>query len=156
MSLGDLQPGLFIKPFLLFFYLFLTTHLLGQIALGRHCAGFAGTPPWHTPSSGHGGCYRFSHMFMGYWSQIQSKREQINTQELLLLLPTSCSLDIPPPWTFLRGDSRAGAVGGNGTALTLQPDTVTQTHHIVCHTEQKRIGGQGQGGDEEPGSVSTS
>lgn len=68
---------------------------------------------------------------MGYWSQIQTKREQINAQELLLFLPTSRSLDIPPPWTSLRGDSRAGAAGGSGTALTLQPDTVTQTHGLV-------------------------
>lgn len=80
---------------------------------------------WHTLSSGHGGCYRFSHMFMGYWSQIQTSREQINTQELLLLLLTSCSLEIPPPCTSLRRDSRTGAAGGSGTALILQPDTVT-------------------------------
>lgn len=34
-----------------------------------------------------------SHVFMGYWSQIQTDRD---TQEFLLLLPTSCS------WTSLH------------------------------------------------------
>lgn len=34
--------------------------------------------------------------------------------------------------------------------------TNTRTCHTVCHTEQKHIGGQGQGGDEEPGRVSSS
>lgn len=122
----------------------------------------------HTLSSGHGGCYRFFHVFMGYWSQIQTDREQINTQELLLLLPISCSRDIPAPWTSLSGDSRAGAEGGSGTALTLQPDTVTRTHGLITQfvTLNRNTSGapgqaaalswQGQGGDEEPGRVSSS
>lgn len=136
------------------------------------CAGFAGIPPQDQSTPAHAvlRAWRLLQILSCVYGLLESNtdREQINTQELLLLLPISCSREIPAPWTLLSGDSRAGAEGGSGTALTLQPDTVTQTHGLITQFvtlnrntlgapgQAAALSWQGQSGDEEPGRVSSS